>query len=308
MRAMDMLELVRTKGYVQCGVSTGLAGFSNIDSKAAWRGIDVDICRAVAAAVLGDATKVRYTALVSDQSFAAVQSGRVDMLSASPMWSESLHPNLGLTFVGIAYYDGQGFMVPKKINVTAAAQLNGAAICVQRDTPMQAALADHFGRARMTFTAVALEKYVDLLKAYLAGRCVALTAEISSLAALRADHLSPRAEHIILPQVISTIAVGPVVRDTDARWRQIVSSALRAIIEAEELGLSSRNIERHVTTDDPPIQRFIGATGDGGKRLGLDNKWAYNIVKQVGNYAEIFDANLGPLGLRRGLSGLGIRP
>lgn len=300
--AQSTLESVRAKGFVQCGVNTGLAGFSQPDSKGVWRGIDADLCRAVAAAALGDANKVRFTPLTAQQRFTALQSGEVDILARNTTWTLSRDTSLGLNFVGVNYYDGQGFMVPKKLNVKSAKQLNGATICVQPGTTNELNLADWFRANRMSFKPVVIEKLEEVLNAYFAGRCDVYTTDHSGLVALRATRASKPEDHLILPEIISKEPLGPAVRHGDDRWFDIVKWSLFAMIEAEELGLSRRNIDEK--TANPSIQRFIGASGDLGKSLGIDNRWAYNIVKQVGNYGESFDANLKPLGFERGLNRL----
>jgi general L-amino acid transport system substrate-binding protein len=297
-------EAVLKKGFVQCGVNVGLAGFSQPDSRGAWKGIDVDLCRAVAAAVFGDAAKVRYTPLTAQQRFTALQSGEVDILSRNTTWTITRDTSLGLNFVGVNYYDGQGFMVPKKRNVKSAKQLNGATVCVQPGTTTELNLADYFRANRMSFKPVVIEKLEEVLNAYFAGRCDVYTTDISGLVAVRASRAPKPEDHVILPEVISKEPLGPAVRHGDDRWFDIVKWSLFAMIEAEELGLSSKNIEQQAASPNPSIQRFVGASGDIGKMLGLDNRWAFNIVKQVGNYGESFDANLKPLGFERGLNRL----
>jgi general L-amino acid transport system substrate-binding protein len=300
--AQSTFEAVQKKGFVQCGVNTGVAGFSAPDSKGVWRGIDVDLCRAVAAAALGDASKVRYTPLTAQQRFTALQSGEVDILARNTTWTLGRDTSLGLNFVGVNYYDGQGFMVPKKLNVKSAKQLNGATICLQPGTTNELNVADWFRANRMTFKPVVIEKLEEVLNAYFAGRCDVYTTDHSGLIALRATRATRPDDHLILPEVISKEPLGPAVRHGDDRWFDIVKWSLYAMIEAEELGLSSKNIDQQ--TANPAVQRFVGASGDLGKALGIDNKWAYNIVKQVGNYGESFDANLTPLGFERGLNRL----
>jgi len=298
------LETVRQRGHLQCGVNTGLAGFSQPDSKGVWHGIDVDFCRAVAAAVLGDAAKVRYTPLTAQQRFTALQSGEIDVLARNTTWTLSRDTGLALNFVGISYYDGQGFMVPRKANVKSARQLDGATVCVQPGTTNELNLADYFRANHMKFRPVVIEKLEEVLNAYFAGRCDAFTTDASSLAALRASRAPRPEEHVILPELISKEPLGPAVRQGDERWFDIVKWSLFAMIEAEELGLSSRNIAEQAQYGGPAIQRFVGANGDLGKLMGLDNRWAFQIVKQVGNYGESFDANLKPLGFERGLNRL----
>jgi general L-amino acid transport system substrate-binding protein len=302
--SQSTLEAVTKKGFVQCGVNVGLAGFSQPDSQGVWKGLDVDICRAVAAAVFGDASKVRYTPLTSQQRFTAIQSGEVDVLSRNTTWTITRDTSLGLNFVGVSYYDGQGFMVPKKRKIKSAKQLDGATICVQPGTTTELNLADYFRANKMKFKPVVIEKLEEVLNAYFSGRCDVYTTDISGLVAVRASRAPKPDDHVILPEVISKEPLGPAVRHGDDRWFDIVKWSLFAMIEAEELGLTSKNIEQQAGSPTPSIQRFVGATGDIGKMMGLDNRWAVNIVKQVGNYGESFDANLTPLGFQRGLNKL----
>jgi general L-amino acid transport system substrate-binding protein len=304
LHAQSTLDAVKAKGYVQCGVNTGLAGFSQPDSRGEWKGLDVDLCRAVAAAALGDARKVRFTPLTAQQRFTALQSGEIDVLSRNTTWTISRDTSLGLNFAGVNYYDGQGFMVPKKLGVTSAKQLNGATICVQPGTTTELNLADYFRARKMTFKPVVIEKLEEVLNAFFAGRCDVYTTDVSGLVAVRASRAPNPADYVILPEVISKEPLGPVVRHGDDRWFDVVKWSLFAMLEAEELGLSSKNIDQQASSSNPSIQRFVGASGELGKGLGLDEKWAYRIVKQVGNYGESFDANLKPLGFDRGLNNL----
>jgi general L-amino acid transport system substrate-binding protein len=299
LQAQSTLDAVKSKGYVQCGVNTGLAGFSQPDSRGAWKGLDVDSCRAVAAAVFGDASKVRYTPLTAQQRFTALQSGEVDILSRNTTWTITRDTSLGLNFVGVTYYDGQGFMVPKKLNVKSAKQLNGATICVQPGTTTELNLADYFRANKMSFKPVVIEKLEEVTNAYFAGRCDVYTTDVSGLVSTRGSRAQNPADHIILPEVISKEPLGPAVRHGDDRWFDVVKWSLFAMLEAEELALNSKNIDQNLNSTNPSIQRFVGATGDIGKMLALDNRWAYNVIKQVGNYGESFEANL-PLGLTRG--------
>jgi general L-amino acid transport system substrate-binding protein len=292
------------KGFVQCGVNTGLAGFSQPDSNGEWRGIDVDLCRAVAAAMFADAKKVRFTPLTTQQRFTALQSGEVDVLSRNTTWTLTRDTSLGLNFVGINFYDGQGFMVPKKRNIKNAKQLDGASICVQPGTTTELNLADYFRANQMKFKPVVIEKLEEVVNAYFAGRCDVYTTDTSGLVAVRASRAANAAEHVILSEVVSKEPFGPAVRHGDDRWFDIVKWSLFATIEAEEMGLSSKNIEQQANSTSPVIQRFVGASGELGKMLGLDKRWAYNIIKQVGNYGESFERHLTPLGLDRGLNKL----
>jgi len=292
------------KGFIQCGVNTGLAGFSQPDSNGEWRGIDVDLCRAVAAALFGNPKKLRFTPLTAQQRFTALQSGEVDLLSRNTTWTITRDTSLGLNFVGVNYYDGQGFMVTKKRNVKSAKQLNGAAVCVQPGTTTELNLADYFRANNMKFKPVVIEKMEEVLSAYFAGRCDVYTTDVSGLVAARSSRAANAADHVILPEVISKEPFGPVVRHGDDHWFDAVKWSLYAMIDGEELGLTSKNIEQQAQSANPVIQRFVGATGDIGKMLGLDNRWAYNIIKQVGNYGESFERNLTPLGLDRGINKL----
>lgn len=298
------LDAVRARGAVLCGVNTGLAGFSQPDSKGVWKGIDVDVCRAVAAAVFGDATKVRYVPGTTQQRFTQLQSGEVDILSRNTTWSYSRDAGLGFNFVGVNFYDGQGFLVWKKLNVKSAKQLNGATVCVQPGTTTELNLADYFRANRMTFKPVVIDNLEEVLKAYFSGRCDVFTSDVSGLVSVRGSRAPNAAEHVILPEIISKEPLGPLVRHGDDHWFDIVKWSLFAMIEAEELGLDSKTIDKALASKNPNVLRFVGATGDLGKMLRLDNRWAYNIVKQVGNYGESFDANLKPLGFERGLNAL----
>jgi len=304
-QAQSTLDAVQKKGFVQCGVNGGaVAGFSAPDSKGVWKGIDVDLCRAIAATVFGDANKVRYTPLTAQQRFTALQSGEVDVLSRNTTWTITRDTSLGLNFVGVNFYDGQGFMVPKKLNIKSAKQLNGATVCVQPGTTTELNLSDYFRTNRMTFKPVVIETLPDVLNAYFSARCDVFTTDISGLVSSRASRAPKPDDHVILPEVISKEPLGPAVRHGDDRWFDIVKWSLFAMIEAEEMGLTSKNIDQQAAGKDPAVQRFIGATGDFGKMLGVDNRWAFNIVKQVGNYGESFEAHLTPLGFERGLNQL----
>ena len=264
----------------------------------------VPVHRAVAAAVFGDATKVRYTPLTAQQRFTALQSGEIDILSRNTTWTLSRDTSLGLNFAGVDYYDGQGFMVPKKLNVKSAKQLNGATICVQPGTTTELNLADYFRANNMKFKPVVIEKLEEVTNAFFSGRCDVYTTDVSGLVSTRGSRAPNPADHVILPEVISKEPLGPVVRHGDDRWFDIVKWSLFAMLEAEELGLTSKNIDQQASSTNPSVQRFVGTNGGLGKMLGLDDRWAYNIVKLVGNYGESFDANLKPLGFDRGLNNL----
>jgi general L-amino acid transport system substrate-binding protein len=304
LHAQATAAAVIKKGFLQCGVNTGLAGFSQPDGNGEWHGIDVDLCRAVAAALLGDARKVRYTPLNAQQRFTALQSGEIDILSRNTSWTLARDAGLGINFAGINYYDGQGFMVPKKRGVKSAAQLNGATICVQPGTTTELNLADYFRAKNMKFKPVVIEKMEEVLKAYFAGRCDVYSTDVSGLIAGRASRAANASEHVILPEVISKEPLGPAVRHGDDLWLDQVKWSLFAMIDAEDLGLSSKNLDQQIKGGNPVVQRFAGSTGELGKGLGFDKRWAYNIVKQVGNYGESFERHLTPIGVERGLNKL----
>jgi general L-amino acid transport system substrate-binding protein len=292
------------KGFLQCGVNTGLAGFSQPDSKGEWRGIDVDLCRSVAAAVFGDAKRVRFTPLTSQQRFTAIQSGEIDILSRNTTWTITRDVGLGLNFAGVNYYDGQGFMIAKKRKVKSATQLDGAAVCVQPGTTTELNLAYYFRAKNMKFKPVVIEKMEEVLNAYFAGRCDVYTTDVSGLIAARASRAANPADHVILPEIISKELLGPAVRQGDDQWFDIVKWSLFAMIDGEELGLTSKNIDRQLKSANPVVQRFVGAAAEFGKMLGVDKRWAFNIIKQVGNYGESFERNLTPLGVARGVNKL----
>src|SRR6266852_6578652 len=298
------VDKIKQAGNLTCGVQQGTPGFAMPDSQGKYSGLNVDVCQAIAAALLGDPQKVKYVPLTAVQRFTALQSGEVDLLSNNTTWTLLRDTQLGLNFGPVVFYDGQGFMVPKKLGVKTAKELNGATICVQPGTTTELNLADYFRANRMSFKPVVIEKLEEVLNAYFAGRCDVFTTDHSGLVALRASRATKPEDHVILPEIISKEPLGPAVRHGDDRWFDVVKWSLFAMLEAEELGLSSKNIDAEAKSDNPSIQRFVGASGDLGKMLGLDNRWAFQIVKQVGNYAESFDANLRPLGFERGLNRL----
>ncbi|MHA1537711.1 MAG: amino acid ABC transporter substrate-binding protein [Alphaproteobacteria bacterium] len=305
-QAGKTLDAINAAGVVKCGVSQGLPGFSNPDDKGKWTGIDVDYCRALAAAVLGDASKVKYVPLSAKVRFTALQSGEVDVLSRNTTWTHTRDTALGLDFVGVLYYDGQGFMVPKKLGVKSAKKLSGAAICTNTGTTTELNVADYFRANGMKYKVVAFEKADEVVSAYDSGRCDVYTTDRSGLAAQRTKLKNPGA-HIVLPEIISKEPLGPVVRHGDNQWGDIARWTLNALIIAEELGVNSKNVDAMKNSKNPEIRRLLGTEGDTGKKLGLGKTWAYNIVKQVGNYAEIYAANVGPktpLKLSRGLNRL----
>jgi general L-amino acid transport system substrate-binding protein len=296
------LDAVKAKGFVQCGTNTGLLGFAQPDSQGVWKGLDVDLCRAVAAAVFGDASKVRYTGLTAQQRFTALQSGEVDILSRNTTYTLSRDVSLGLDFVAVNFYDGQGFMVKRQANVKSAKQLAGATVCVQSGTTTELNLADFFRANNLRFTPVVYEKLDEAVGAYLSGRCDAYTTDISGLASTRASQGNAANDHVILPEVISKEPLGPSVRQGDPKWADVVRWTFNAMVEAEEYGVTSQNIDQQLTSTNPNIQRLVGATGGFGQMLGLSDKWSYNVIKLVGNYGESYDRNVKPLGIERGIN------
>lgn len=300
------LEAVQKKGFIQCGVSQGLPGFSNPDVKGNWTGLDIDVCRAVAAAVFGDATKVKYSPLSAKVRFTALQSGEIDMLSRNTTWTMTRDTSLGLNFAGVNYYDGQGFMVPKKLGIKSAKELNGAAVCTNLGTTTELNMSDYFSANKMKFTPVVFEKADEVVAAYDAGRCDVYTTDRSGLAAQRLKMKNPDA-HMVLPETISKEPLGPVVRHGDDQWLDIVKWTLYAMVEAEEQGITSKNVDEKTKSDNPSSKRLLGVDGALGEKIGLSKSWAYNIIKQVGNYGESFERNVGvntPLKLSRGVNDL----
>ena len=296
---------IKDKGFIQCGVSTGLAGFSNPDDAGNWSGLDVDVCRAVAAAVFGDAEAVKYTPLTSKERFTALQSGEVDVLSRNTTWTLNRDSALGLDFVGVTYYDGQGFMVPKALGVKSALELDGASVCVQTGTTTELNLADYFRANNMSFTPVVFERPDEVRAAYEQGRCDAYTTDASGLYAQRTGLATPD-DHIVLPEIISKEPLGPVVRHGDNEWGDVVRWTLYAMVEAEEFGVDSQNVDdRKANSTNPGVRRLLGVEGDMGQGLGLPADFGSQIIKQVGNYGEIFERNVGmstPLKIERGLN------
>jgi general L-amino acid transport system substrate-binding protein len=302
----ETLKDVRARGYLNCGVNEGLPGFSYMDQRGIWTGFDVDFCRAVAAAIFGDAAKAQLVPLSAEGRFQALQAGKIDVLARNSTWTMSRETEYGLTFVGVTYYDGQGFLVPRSIRVSSALELNGAKICVQRGTTTIDNLADYFSANGMTFAAVVSISTDESIKNYDAGLCSALTSDLSQLYALRLRLGKPR-DHVVLPDVISKEPLGPVVRNNDRQWIDIVRWVHFAMLNAEELGVSSRTIGQAMASQKPEVMRLVGNSGDFGAELGLSSAWAANVVRLVGNYGEVFDRNLGartPLAIPRGLNQL----
>jgi general L-amino acid transport system substrate-binding protein len=286
------LDDVKAKGFVQCGSNPSLIGFGIPDEQNNWTGFDVDFCRALAAAIFNDPTKVKFTPLSAKERFTALQSGEVDILSRNTTWTMSRDTSLGLKFAGVTYYDGQGFMVKKSLGVDSALKLNGASVCTQTGTTTELNLADYFKANNMTYQVVAFEKEEEVLKAYQDGRCDAYTTDQSGLYAERLKLSNPD-DHVILPEIISKEPLGPAVRQGDDAWFNVVKWTYFALVNAEDLGITQKNIDDMKNSTNPEIVRFVGKEGDFGTGIGLTNDWAAQIIKAVGNYGEIFERNLG---------------
>lgn len=301
-------DAIRARGQLACGVSTGVAGFSAADSKGEWRGMDVDFCRALAAAVLMDPSKVRWSPLTSQQRFTALQSGEIDILSRNTTWTLGRDAGQGLVYAGYMFIDGQGFLVHKRSKVTEAKQLNGAEICVQTGTTTEKNLAEFARAHRLQFKTLMFENLRAVLKAFFSGRCQAFTADASALASIRANDSGKPEDYVVLPDRISEEPLGPVVRRGDEDWFALVRWAIFALLEAEERGITRANVDEvRKRSDDPAVQRLLGVSEDVGKPLGLDKEWVYRMLKAVGNYGEIFERNVGPeslLQLPRGINAL----
>jgi general L-amino acid transport system substrate-binding protein len=297
------LDAVRARGQLICGVSGDIAGFALPDSKGVMRGLDADSCRAVAAAILGDANKVKFVNLTTQNRFTALQSGEIDVLIRSTTWTLGREANLGGMFAGVNYYDGTGFLVKKASGVKSAKELDGATICVQPGTSTELAIADYFRRNNIKFTPLLIENRPELESAFLEGRCDTYSTDGSALATFRATQPN-KDDFILLPETISKEPLGYMVRKGDDKWFDVVRWTYFAELTAEELGVNSGNVDQHMTSTVPDVRRLLGLEGDMGKALGLDNKWAYNVVKQVGNYGEIWDRNIAVLGVPRGVNNL----
>ncbi|OGP77276.1 MAG: amino acid ABC transporter substrate-binding protein [Deltaproteobacteria bacterium RBG_16_49_23] len=306
MAVAGTLDEVRARGVLTVGVNPGVAGFSMPDEKGVWKGLDIDTAKAIAAAVFGDASKVKYVALTAVQRLPALQSKEIDALCRNTTVTLTRETVNGLNFVHPNYYDGQGFLISKKKGVKTAKGLKGATVCTLPGTTTEMNAADYFRKNGMPWKPVVIESNAELNKAFFAGRCDVLTSDASQLAAIRSVAPNPD-DYIILPEIISKEPLAPVVRHGDDQWYDIVNWTVMALIEAEELGITSANVDEMLKSTDPQVQRFLGVNPGFGKALGLDEKWAYNIIKQVGNYGEIFDRNVGPktpLKLDRGLNNL----
>jgi general L-amino acid transport system substrate-binding protein len=304
------LDAIKARGQIICGVNTGLAGFSQADDKAGggWTGLDVDVCKAIAAAVLGDANKVKWVPLTAQQRFTALQSGEIDILSRNTTWTLTRDASLGMHFTGVTYYDGQGFMVPAKTKITSAKQLKGATVCVQSGTTTEKNLTDYSRANNLGLKPVVFEKQEAATGAYFSGRCAAFTTDASGLASIRNKEAKDPKEHLILPELISKEPLGPSVRRGDDEWFAIVKWVVFGLIEAEEYGITQANIDKMAAeSQDPVVMRITGKSEDTGKLLGLEKDWMVKAIKAVGNYGEIFERNCGPksaLGLPRGSNNL----
>ncbi len=300
------LKTVKDRGLLSCGVSQGLPGFSSPDDKGNWTGIDVDICRAIATAIFNDPTKIKFVPLSAKDRFTALQSGEVDLLSRNTTWTLSRDTTLGANFTGVTYYDGQGFLVKKSLKVNSALELNSASVCVQTGTTTEQNLADYFKSNNMKYEVIAFGTADETVKAYESGRCDVFTDDTSGLYAERLKLANP-ADHVVLPEVISKEPLGPMVRHGDDQWFDLVKWTLFAMVDAEELGINSKNVDEMAKSDKPELKRILGTDGNFGELLGVTNDWVVRIVKSVGNYGESFDRNVGAgskLQIARGLNQL----
>jgi general L-amino acid transport system substrate-binding protein len=300
------LKTVKDRGQLSCGVSQGLPGFSTPDDKGNWTGLDVDICRAIAAAIFNDASKIKFVPLSAKDRFTALQSGEIDVLSRNTTWTLSRDTSLGANFTGVTYYDGQGFLVKKSLKVNSALELNSASVCVQTGTTTEQNLADYFKGNNMKYEVIAFGTADETIKAYESGRCDVFTSDVSQLYAERLK-LANAADHVVLPEVISKEPLGPMVRHGDDQWFDIVKWTLYAMVGAEELGVNQKNVDEMAKSDKPELKRAMGTDGNLGEQLGLTKDWIIRIVKAVGNYGESFERNVGAgskLGIARGLNQL----
>ncbi len=302
------LDAIKARGQVVCGVNTGLAGFSQADSSGNWSGLDADVCKAIAAATLGDATKVKWVPLSAQARFTALQSGEVDVLSRNTTFTLTRDASLGLSMTAATYYDGQGFMVTVKSKIKSAKQLKGQTVCVQSGTTTEKNLTDFAKANSLGIKPIVFEQVEAATGAYFSGRCVAYTTDASGLASIRNKQAKDPAEHVILPELISKEPLGPMVRRGDDEWFAIVKWVIYGLLEAEEYGVTQANVDQLKTaSQDPVVQRLLGTSEDTGKLLGLDKEWMARAIKSVGNYGEIFERNVGPksaLALPRGVNSL----
>ncbi len=300
----SLLDTVQENGRLTCGVTTGLPGFSQPDSDGNWTGLDVDTCRAMAAAMLGDADAVRYIPLTAAERFTALQSGEIDVLTRNTTWTLVRDASLGINFTGTNYYDGQGFMVSADLGVSSALELDGATVCIQSGTTTELNLTDYFRANGMSYDALVFDTSEQTVQGFAANRCDVLTSDQSQLAALRTQ-LDDPSSAVVLPEIISKEPLGPAVRQGDDRFFNVVKWSLFLQLNAEELGVSQANVDEMLESDDPAIQRLLGVSGNMGELLGLPADFGYQIISQVGNYADMFERNVGvdtPLGLQRGLN------
>ncbi len=304
--AEGTLEAVKARGVLQCGVTSGVPGFSVPDEQGNWKGLDVDVCRSIAAATLGDASKVKYIPLTAKERFTALQSGEIDVLSRVTTWTQTRDTQLGLNFTGVTYYDGQGFLVKKELGLTSVKELDGATVCVQSGTTTELNLSDYFRANGLTFTPVVFDTNEQAATSFDTGRCDSFTTDLSQAYGLRTRMSDPDAV-VALPDVISKEPLGPVVRQGDDQWFNVVKWSLYAMLNAEELGVNSTNVDEMKSSENPNIKRLLGVDGPKGKGLDIADDWSYQIIKQVGNYAESFDRNVGkdsPLKIDRGINAL----
>ena len=303
----DTLQVVRDRGELHCGVTTGFAGFSAPDSKGEWRGLDVDVCRAVAAAVLGDASKFKAVPLNAQQRFTALQSGEIDLLARNTTVTQSRDTSLGVIHAGVNFYDGQGFLVSKDLDVKSAKDLNDATICMQQGTTNENTMADWARANNVKYKPVVFDQFNEVVGAFASGRCDVFSTDASGLASIRISRLEKPENYVVLPEIISKEPLGPFVRQGDDAWLNVVKWTLHAMVGAEELGVTSANVEEMRKSGNPDVRRLLGVSEGAGKNLGLDESWGYNIIKQVGNYGESFERNVGqdsPLKIQRGLNAL----
>lgn len=298
------LDAVRARGQVLCGVAGQVPGFSLPDSQGVMRGLDADTCRAVTTAALGDVSKVKFVATTTQNRFTALQSGEVDMLSRSTTWTLGREANLGLEFAWVNYYDGTGFLVKKSSGVKSAKEMDGATVCVQPGTSTELAINDFYRLHNMKFTPILIQDLSEIQGAFLSGRCDAYSTDASALATFRFSQ-GPKADDLVLlPDIISKEPLGVMVRKGDDKWFDLVRWTFIAMITAEEKGITSANIDSFMNSTDPDIRRLLGLEGDMGKALGVDNKWAYNVIKAVGNFGEMWDRNITPMGVPRGINNI----
>jgi general L-amino acid transport system substrate-binding protein len=298
------IDDIKARGQLVCGVSTGVAGFSLPDSKGVMQGIDADTCRAVAAAILGDGNKIRFVPTNTTNRFTALQSGEIDLLVRSTTWTLGREANLGLEFAGVNFYDGTGFLVNKSLDVKSVKDLNGATVCVQPGTSTELAIADYFRQNNIKFQPILIQDLAEIQNTFLSGRCDAYSTDMSGLAAFRFQQGPKKEDYVLLPEVISKEPLGLMVRKGDDKFFDLVRWSCLALLQAEESGVTSKNVDQMTSSQDPTIRRLLGQEGDLGKALGVDNKWAVNIVKSVGNFGEVWERDIVPLGIPRGLNNL----